>query len=219
MYDSVEEAGNRLNSTVITYDKSPVYVLECDGRKNAIKAWVLPMPSFRQKDKLSIRIDDPLCDYRSIPLGYTNCKKGSVLLSRIPVRGAGYKQGLHGGNINIQPVHPVDVLVDMEADGAVGVEGRAHDWNTLIRTSGFCNMVKGIYPSIPQCIDRLQKEKDLVSLAFNRYFTLCKDQVGILYLHYKGERVGYSEFVDRFKVPKNFQYLREVMAEHGVKVQ
>ena len=215
MYDNAEEAGNRLNSTVILYDGSPVFVRECYGRKGNLMCKALPIPSLKPKDEISFAIEDDKTDYRNLSLGYVNGKKGCVLLSRIPVRGEGYKQGLHQRNVHISGIRPdADIGLDGEEGPLNGV-----NWNNLIRTAGFSNMMKNKYPTIPQCLDQMLKEKNVVSTAFNRYFCVYRDPVGLLNLHYKGEKVGYSEFSEKFKIGPDFLYLREVLIENGVQLK
>lgn len=209
MYDSVEEAINRLCNTVVAYDSKPVFIVDVsfDG---AIKVYYKALPSYRMPNHHDgISLDDPLLNFRKFKLGYMNCKKNCFYVYRIPIRK--YQQGLNKQNTLIENLRDADELDNFDYN--------LNTFNNVIRFAGFAKMFEGNYPSIKQTLDLLDVDRNKKSVAFSRNFALFKDKTGVLFLQHRNERVGHLN-TDSGKVSlgPNYKYLRGKLQRNGVDV-
>ena len=182
MYDTVEEARMRLASTVIFYRGTPKFVRDCvAGLGGEIMLQMDNLPTLNGGVAISIRDPDlNMREFRSA-VGYMNnvTLDGGVsykaqYIMRMPIRGDGFKQGLHNSNL----VFP-------------RIDGERQRWDRALMSPAFKDMLGGIYPSIEECKRILDEDQSQHSVAFNRTFALAKDhELGFFILNYKGRRVA-----------------------------
>ena len=121
---------------------------------------------------------------------------------RMPIRGDGYKQGLHSSNL----VFP-------------RVNGNRQRWDNALMSPAFKDMLLGIYPSLDECKSILDNDPRHESVAFTRAFALAKDHdLGFYILYYKGRRVASGD-VDALVLPSHHWYLNEVLQGSGIRVR
>lgn len=126
-----------------------------------------------------------------VKLGYMNSKRKAGYLMRIPERK--WKQGLRERNIYSKDGVTVNIL-----------------------SPNLFNTIRGIYPSLKDCVDYLYND-EVLSSAFSRDFSVyTKGASKKIYLRYKYFTVGKVDLVGGVALPKldnNFDYLNECMNE------
>lgn len=208
MYDNAEEAEHRLGHTVILYDGKPVYINNiypynpANGKEPGIYLETYQLPAMAKADMLPLA--DPKFEYHSMRLGYVNGKNNAVYLSRMPVRK--FKQGLNDDNVSV-----------LHLPGVAGEAQPRIRFTNLMKTVGLVHMCAGEYPSFEKVLRSLQGDNDIVSQAFDRQLALGKDGLGMFNLFYRGERVAFTEDGKVFKTSADYSYLKEFMAENGIK--
>jgi hypothetical protein len=167
-YTDVNDASQHLLGTVVLYDGNPVVVMGIINDINGFEAQLVPCHP-RGSDQFRVSLWDPKIKTRNFNLGYVNFGKspGAVFLTRQPRRQ--YQQGLSDNNVVVS----------------------TGDRFSHIRTSkNFVDAMRGIYPSINDCIKRLQNG-DCTSIAFNTEFALADNgESGIIRLMYREVEVG-----------------------------
>lgn len=210
MYDTVEEARMRLAGTIIFYRGEPRYTRDCSSGLNG--EIILQLDSIpNMNGGIAINIRDPDLNMREFrnSVGYMNnvTLDGGVTYSahyvmRMPIRGDGFKQGLHSSNL----VFP-------------RINGNRQGWNRSLQAPAFKDMLSGIYPTLEECKQILDANPRQNSVAFNRTFALAKDhELGFYILHYKGRRVASGD-VDALVLPSHNWYLNEVLQSSGIRVR
>lgn len=242
-YENLTEAERRLKDTVVLYDGHPYYVLcitdhKGDGvfrvyldklgsdRAPAICRYDhIPNnwhdePNMSRGKKMDIFIEDnpdsgilrkkmnsPLFNrFRPFPLGMMNRGIHAAYCERRPTRPFS-SQGLSGGAID---GHHVVLRSSNEALSGISID---------IFNPGFADMVLGNYPSLDECIDNLNNpEIENESVAFHRYFALIRGPIGVLFLVYKQDIIGYLPDGTKSNVflGKRFIYTREVVGDLGL---
>lgn len=226
-YESLEEVKHRLAGTVVLYNKEPVYLRDVcseneDGKYGEFVV-LFKLPGM--KEHFFVDKDDARLEYKRIRLGYVNGRYTALYIVRTPARR--FKQGLTKDNIFI--FTPKDSLKNGDEDlGALDYSDISHltitppqssvSWDKLYRTKAFYNMIMGEYPSVAECLEKLKENKKVLSQAFTKCFAISKNSLELTTLLYKGDVVGYSEYKDRFKIPKDKFWLREVLEENHVKL-
>jgi hypothetical protein len=193
MYNGdLEQIRLRLQGTVIMYDSRPVIVSQIAADKIGLAF----LPTMR--DVFFVPFDDPKLNIREFRLGYVNVNRSAMYVQRFP--GRQQRQGLCGANVKL------------------GQRGGI-PWNDLIRRAEFTDMMRNVYPTFAQVVDRLEKNPELNTMAFNRRFALAKDQeLGFFELHYRGRRIAWGD-PSNFNLPSDHQYLAEVIAAEGISVR
>ncbi len=210
MYDTVEEARMRLTGTIVFFRGEPRYVRECvAGAGGDVILQLDTLPDLRNGITASIR--DPelnMREYRQ-SVGYMNnvtvdggATYNAHYVMRMPIRGDGYKQGLHQSNLIFPRIH-----------------GERMRWQSAISGAPFKDMLTGVYPTIEQAKELLENRPEQRSVAFSRVFAISRDpELGFYILHYKGRRVAHGE-LEHLILPSHNYYLSEVLADSGVRVQ
>jgi hypothetical protein len=210
MYDTVEEARMRLTGTVIFYRGTPKYVRDCvAGLGGEIMLHMDNLPNMNGGIAISIRDPDVnMRDFRS-SVGYMNnitvdggASYKAHYVMRMPIRGDGFKQGLHNSNL---------------AFPRIG--GERQRWDRALTSPSFKDMLMGVYPSIEECKVILDGDQTQHSVAFNRTFALAKDhELGFFILNYKGRRVASGD-IEALTLPSHNWYLNDVLRQSGIKVR
>lgn len=205
-YETAEETKFRLEGTIVLYDGKPVYIT----RVNAVGAedkkeiarvyfWELPVPKAASaKDEVRKYLSSRHFDLTPFKMGYLNHGGAATFVSRLPIRQQ--RQGLCANTCTFS-----DVL---------GKPSRTLDYNTMIHSPGFIEMVEGKYPSFKDAGELLGDQRTS-SIAVSRSFAFVIDNdLEALYLSHKGVKCGLALKNDRaLKVPPKFHFLREEMEE------
>lgn len=222
MYDSIEETSSRLASTVVMYDGAPVlvdsvsYDTDRHGsiRSHEIALRVHRIGGVRKPKTKQILLRDNKLEYMRIPLGYINWQIRAIYLSRKPSRT--YKQGLYSENVHISSDLGVQQSLSHSRPQFIGT---TPDWTQVMRTPGFRSMMANNYPTCRAALKKLQGTKSKESLAFGRKLCLLKDPIGLVYVLYKGERIGWAGDDGMFILGQKYEYLTEVLESNGVEVR
>jgi hypothetical protein len=192
-YDNVNDAQMRLGGTVIRYNGKPVYVIDVGDKKDpeTFDTYIYLNITFPIDGVVDqVLIDDPLLDFSPVPVGYVNYNGGSAYVHRVPIRK--WKQGLHRDNLNVE----WDTY-----------NGLGEDADILV-TSSLARSILNEYPAFDEAIERVRSKRDK-SCAFNRKFSLVRSDIGLLWLYYKGEQVGWIEGEQTFVLGNEHRYLQE----------
>lgn len=240
-YESLNEANIRLQHTVVLYDGKPYYVLCITDHKSdgifrmyldaignpdgmAMQRTPIPYEWYDEPGELSkgekmdewlenhkdygvIRkhINSPLFNkFRPFPLGMCNNRGRVVYIERSPVRNT--QQGL---TANMLMYH------DITSTGPS--PGKLPRVNGPIFT-GFemFSTIMGNYPNPDECVKNLS-DPDVANegMAFSREFAIMRGPVGLLFLAYKSDIVGYMPNGDfsRVTIAPKFRHTKEVIEE------
>lgn len=213
MYDTTEDAYQKLGGTYILYDNEPYKVTKSLESGTSL-ALVLTTPS--EGDSKTVLLNDPKIDYRSIAhrLGYVNVDlekwHQSIFLSRKANRKI--HQGLCSENVWWSKLKPVDKL---------GIHSIDLCWADLVSQPGFRQMFTETYPSLEVIAFGFETESMIQSCAFHRLFAVDKTRVGPIALEYKAKTIGWAvdSILDGFVLDKSFVYLTETLEHNGVKIK
>ena len=201
-YDSLEEVTMRLGSTIVRYDGEPVYVSNVSmGDDGVPRIHILPLPVKTMNDYDEVRAEPKTLrkvvnsrhfDFEPFLLGYANLAKwGAIFLTRAPVRK--FKQGLNSGNL---------------------VNDKGVNFKTLMADEGFKQALKNEYPTLGEAVSKAKAKS--ITVAFCRELAVSSRELGYFILEYKGTECAFSEDGSVFKLPEQFQYLKQVLLENGV---
>ncbi len=206
-YETQEEVNFRLNNTVVLYNGKPVYITrvnmpEVEDKREIARVFFVELPYGKMivdgaketRKYLSSRKFD-LAPFR---MGYFNHNGEAIFASRTPVRQN--QQGLNARNVT---------FVD-----ASGKRADNMNFNEMIKSQGFVDMVNGVFPDFTAAGEMLGN-KDNSSIAVSRSFAFHVDHdLEALLLLHKGIRCGIALKGDRaLKVPPKFHFLREEMEQ------
>jgi hypothetical protein len=205
MYDTQAFASSRLLETVIFYKGSPYYVSNI-GPDLTISA--LALPDLKTSSKIPMK--DPDLNVSKFQLGYMNqASRGgrpvTGYFSRMPVRKT--KQGLSYENTSFIP---------LSGDRRPTTKF-PYSWGEFIGTQGFVDGLSGRFPSKEEALAGIALGK-YIGQAFSRSFAFEMSSLGLIFLHYKGNPIAYSEDGDLFRAKKRYHYLREVMLDAGLQL-
>lgn len=238
-YENLKEATMRLVSTIVLYDGKPYYVLTiCDhnpdgifrvymddmSRPDGLAIWRFPGIPYEWYDEgddtRGKRMDEFLSNYpdggiirkmmnspkfdrfRPFPLGMCNVNDTVVYMERAPCRQT--QQGLTNAMINYTSVTLAKSLSSTIA--------RSRD----VRFGGYemYRTIVGDYPSPFECLQNLNDPSVVnAGAGFHRNFALVKGPVGLLFLVYKQNIVGYMPNGDfsRLTLNSEFRHTKEVI--------
>lgn len=243
-YESIKEADMRVNNTVVLYDGEPYYVLAVadhkpdgifrvyldpyteeasltfqrtsipgvDGgysfseRGTVLDQW-LETNEGQNSGVIRKMMNSPKFNkFRPFPLGMVNTAQGyAAYLERRPTRYT--QQGLMDNMIRFRTV--------MVGDS----EQRKYTSGYNFYGADMYRVIKGIYPSADECLSRFKEDSVTnQSVAFARDFAFVRGPLGIVYLAYKEEIVGFTPTVstEEVRLGKDFQHLRELVQELNV---
>lgn len=216
MFDTKEEAEQKLYDTVVMFDGNPVHITGVTTRDNKPS---LGYYKICEKNPTSsfTDIDDPNWDFKNLGgrLGYTDVvfdgRKQAVYTRRVPVRKAHRTQGLGYNNVKIDPLRDFKKL---------GLRGMSLNFGHLLTQPGFKSTLKKQFKSLNEAKSALEKDEELLSTSFDKNLALRRSPLGFIFLDYKGKEVGYTEDCHTFRVPKEFRYLDELFIEdHKMQVK
>lgn len=169
--------------------------------------WMEKTPDCRVLRKT---MNSPLLNrFRPFPLGMANYKESVLYLERQPTRKS--EQGLTGSmvlgtalSINIRP----GLNANPTRSGPLDIWGK-----------DFLACVKGVYPTVQECLDNL-RDPDVVNTAaaFHRQFAFVRGPINSIYVSYKTETVGIlqGEGLEALALGREFAYLRETVESLGI---
>lgn len=209
-YETAEEIRFRLEHTVVTYDGEPVYISKVQvpediGEKDEIARvffMELPLKGGGRNPEVRKYLSSKKFDLTPLKLGYMNYKAAAgennraVFITRAPVRQN--KQGL---------CQATTTFTDPR--------GRADqhiNYNMMINSPGFVDMIKGKYPDFKEAGDMLGN-KEFDSVAISRSFSfVVENDLDCLIMVHKGSKCGIALRGDKaLKIPPKFHFLREEM--------
>jgi hypothetical protein len=206
-YETQEEVNFRLNNTVVLYDGKPVYITrvnipEVEDKKEIARVFFVELPYGKKlgdgAKETRKYLSSRKFDISPFRMGYFNHNGEAIFASRTPVRQN--QQGLNAKNVT---------FVD-----ARGRRAENMNFNEIIKSQGFVDMVNGVFPDFAAAGDMLGN-KDNSSIAVSRSFAFHVDHdLEALLLLHKGIRCGIALKGDRaLKVPPKFHFLREEMEQ------
>jgi hypothetical protein len=201
-YESFDECQTRLNGTVILYKGEPVVVQQVEA--NGAEPCLLHLKFLpRSRDSATVLVTDEDLEYRRFNLGYVNLAGGATYAARWPIV-EGYKQGLTCNNLKFT---------------SIGGGQPAPNFQHIYVQPGFKDMLQGKYPTAEEAMERLLAQNEPpISVAFQPDFAIRRDQFrGDFLLDYRGQKVGFGK--NKFSVPQDYWYLREVLQKSGIPLQ
>ncbi len=239
-FENLKEAHMRLKDTVVVYDGKPYYVLTiCDHKPDgvfriylddctrpdglAMNRHSIPYEWYDEEDmSRGDKMDEWLEKYpdegvirkmmnspkfskfRPFPLGMCNNRGEVIYIERTPTRYT--QQGLTPQMLN---------YTHLTAAGPVNA-GLRHAMIPNLFSFAFSQMVMGNYPDPKECIKNLcDPDISNSGMAFNRSFSFVRGPVGLLFLSYKQDVVGYMPNADLSCVTlaSKFKHCKEVVSE------
>lgn len=166
---TVDDLRTILQGTVVIYKDEVVLV------KEIVDPTIITIYHYESKKHIQVEVDSPNFNYNPFHLGFVNTNKGVYYITRAPLRQ--YRQGLCHENMQIKVVQGIDP-----------VEGNewANNFRSLRDGKALNILYKGIYPSLEEAKNMLDKQEDVKIRAVARAFAI--DNAGRLI--YKTDIVG-----------------------------
>lgn len=209
MYDTAEEATQKLVNSTVLFDGNPVQVVAARGgrKKIVLDFKVIPLSLETDSSYSSELLTDSRWDFRSLgsKLGYVNIESSpfdgraeALFCTRVPTRVS--RQGLDGRTAKVLQFplseHPWDwerILYSGEA---------------LVKT------LKRQFPTAKQATEMvLTDTNNIKSVAFGPKLMMIFDKVNPPNLVYRNEKIGYTEDGLTFKLAKHKQHLTEELSD------
>lgn len=202
MYDSADEANNRLAGTIVSYDGEPVYIRDAQNHADGcIRLSMIPHPFNGSATRK--RIDSPAFNkFRPIPLGFCNFftpggNRHVTWCERTSPRSR--RQGLCSDNVR---------MITLSPGGSGGMRGIRLE-GAFSGSDAFREMVTGQYPSFDLVLRTLVPDS---SIAVSREFALRRGKMNLVTLHHKLEEVGVV-FRGQLFLSNDHQFLMETIVE------
>lgn len=209
MYDTREEAQQKLSGSTVLFDGLPVHVLDARGSKNKVQLDFhrLPLPSTGVSGPQdSVNINDPRWDFRTLgtKIGYVDVEKSpfdgkqeAVFVTRIPTRNS--RQGLDHRTTRVWQFP---------------LQEHSWNWEQLICFEGLVRSIQNKYVTTQQAVQHLYKYPDTVkSVAVGRKLLMTFDKINPPNLVYRHEKIGYSEDGVTFKLAPHKVHLKEELVD------
>lgn len=197
-WDNPNDVAMRLNQSLIRLHGRPVWIT-ANGDHMEIETYDIV-----NKDREVVDPDNPALDISAMKLGYVNEPKGIYYPFRYPIRKQ--KQGLAPDNSGILEVDNNGLVIDKANFIAKG----------RLVSPEFGRMVLNDYPSVPECVEYLDKKEDCVGRAFGRKFALVRDDVGIVKLHYFNQPIGWKKRDNTFMIGHKFGHYLPLLGMFGL---
>lgn len=209
MYDTKEEANQKLGQTVVLFQNQPAYIIEAVGKGTKL---ALRYQLMRKKEERSNFIQESGWEFRNLGqrLGYMNYAHGdssykeALYTTRVAVRQAHNTQGLSHRNVRFP---------HLKGSARLGLERYQLNWQSVYPTEGFMDALEDKYPTFTDIKSQFSSDNYLTSKAFNKHFAIRRHDVGPYYLEYKGKDIGYTQDFDKWKIAEDYKYLAESL-EH-----
>lgn len=215
-YETAEEIKFRLEGTVVLYDGAPVLINRvsipgAEDRKEIARVFFYNLPFMGKLlvNKYGDIAENPQHETRKylsskkfdlapFKMGYFNHGGEATFVSRIPNRQN--KQGMNAGTCSLTNIN--------------GKRSDTVNFNTLIASQGFVDMVAGKFPTFTEALKMLGDE-DQSSVAISRSFAFLIDHdIEALFLTHKGVKCGVVTKDQKvLKLPPKFRFLREEAEE------
>lgn len=207
MYDTYNEANQKLSGTIVLYKNLPVWITEAEGQDKNVQLYFKELRTSRgnkaciwDKD-WEFRNLGPRIGYANFDLGKGSYKE-ALYIQRMGVRQAHNTQGLSSKNLK---------MPNFKGNSKLSLPMTVAKFSNLYDKSGFLDMLEQKYPSLAQVATRFLKDPEVTSMAFNRQFGVRSHPVGPYYLTYRGKDIGYSDDFYKWKVSDPFKYLSETL--------
>ena len=193
-YDSVDEANNRLQGTIVTYDSKPVKVANVESHADGVmRVQIVEFPY--NGGPVRKKIDSPAFRrFQTPPLGYLNYFTGGsphvLWCERVSSRTR--RQGLCDETFN-----------------AVTSTGQRQSLNRVSSSEAFREMIAGEYPAYDTVLDRIVPNS---SIAVDRDFSFEADAGGFVKLIWRREPIALM-IRDGLFLRNDRQHLVETIAE------
>lgn len=172
VYDSVDEALNRIGGTIVTYEGRPVRIENVENHADGILR--VQMREFPYRgDLIRKTINSPAFKrFVTPPLGYCNYfeRENANVLWCERTSNRSRRQGLCG-----------------EVFNAVTHQGYRVEFDRLSRSEAFREMITGEYPAFDDVLARLFPNS---SIGVSRDFALGMGPEGFTYLYWRRDSVG-----------------------------
>ncbi len=212
-YETLNDAQMRLKGTIVLYEGKPHYVTEiaAGAEDSPFRVYADALPTkgggggraaeveraiARERGEADIRkyISSKHFDIAPFAMGFVNDEKGCFYVARTPARQQ--KQGLSSDTCS-----------------ACDVYGERKSFAVVLNSSGFPDMVSGVYPNLAQAVRTLTGGK-IKSIAISREFALARDAElpELTYLYHKNKKVGFLRGTD-VSLSVKYTYLKESLDE------
>lgn len=196
IYDSNEQKQMRLGGTCVVHGSRAVFI----DQVNTNGTYLASVVPFADRLQLTIDPNDPTLRYMELPLGYANIDANGVndilYVARTPTRQN--RQGLNSSVIR---------------GGQTQVIRWRCSFDGLLRQQGFADMLLGVYPTRDVALKMINDGK-AHAVAIGRRFGLVSSGHGWpVELFYRGTKVGWTDGGDKFKLPKEFEFMKETLVE------
>lgn len=212
MFDTVAEATQKIQGTVVMKGTDPVQIIEIGGRDGRVNALYRPL---NNEDMKTSSLSDKDWDVASLGnrLGYINLRHRdndtSVYSRRAHVRRSHQTQGLHNTNVFVDTV---------KQNNRLGVLPYAYNFSTLVNNNLRLTM-KGEFPSLVSVRYKMSRDQTIAEMAFDKFLSVSRDKPDLFKLNYKGHEIGWTDDFDTFRVSKEWRYLDGRFADHSMKVR
>ncbi len=219
MYDTREEANQKLANTVVMYKNSPVYVRETGGQNGSGGSKLtLLFKHLRTGSLDEACILDRSWEFRDLGsrLGYMNVDLGNgghkeaSYVTRMGVRASHATQGLSQKNLNFKP---------LKGSNRLSLSPLNLTFPTIYCLPFFSDMLEMKYPDLKDISTQFSKNTSLISKAFSRQFAVRRDDVGPFYLQYRGKDVGYTDDFYRWKISPQYSFLSEQLEYNNLNLK
>lgn len=206
MYDTIEEAKQKLEGTAVLFDDKPVYVVGVGGRKNVVHLQYQELPLKGSSEIKVAVISSSSWDFKSIAhkLGYVavKCPEDgnweTIFTTRIPIRHS--RQGLDSRTVQINHLSN-DIKFN-------------YSFSNLLQLETFNRTIQNKYPSVEDVFEKITDDPLMYrSLPIHRKLLLYYDRISPPYLVYRNEKIGYTEDGKLFKLAKHKTYLKEELVD------
>lgn len=159
--------------------KMDIFLETADGKNSGVIRKMMNSPLFN--------------NFRPFPLGMCNTKGRALYVERKPVRHT--HQGLTEEMLDVSAL---SLSLGDNSKKSLSFGGRQ---SVPFLNTDFCNTILGVYPSLEECVDKFRTDSVANdSVAFDRNFALVKGPLGVVYLAYKNELVGFLPTLDSREV-------------------
>lgn len=222
MYTDPQEANQKLAGCVVFKGEEPVNIVQCSGKKGIVSVDFFTLPTSTMQ---RTSIGDKDWNFRDFGgrLGYVNVDdtihgvhlRAAQYISRAGVRKSHSTQGLSQHNVRM--VNKIDL-------SKIGLPPTLFKWQTMVQRQYLKDALLQKYPSVKTIAKEFRSgdvPPDLLGAAFARKYAISHDALlGLLYLDYRGRRIGYSEDGERFVLSNDYKYLQESLDEdYGLNIK
>lgn len=211
MFNTPQEAQQKLAGTVVLLDDKPVWIIGFQENMKAEYRFLGQVFDGKRKE-----IDYKGWEFKNLGhrLGYLNFKyKGfdvATYSRRRAVRKSHSTQGLSDQNVYVDPSR------SFAKEGILGLRYKFSQMENL----GMEDTLLQKFPSLSSVRYKMAKEQDIFQMAFDHSLAVSRDGKGLFKLDYKGNEIGWSDDLERFTIQSEWRYLDELFIdEHRMKVR